>query len=190
MIHGIGRPRLKLGEIKSIALPLPPFEEQAAIVREVERRLMAADRLAATLKQQLTRAGVTRQSLLREAFVGRLVPQDPNDEPASLLLERIRATREAEAQRPKGRRMSKLRAKMKTAGRRDLFSVLKENDGPMTPEQLFEAAGFEPSQVDQFYRELTLLRDKLREQKPKESEAKSWPLRAHVFLQLKKGGEK
>ncbi len=187
MIHGIGRPRLKLGEIKSIALPLPPLEEQSAIVREVERRFAAADRLATTLKQQLIRAVATRQSLLREAFTGRLVPQDPSDEPASLLLERIRATRDAEAQKPKGRRMSKSKAKMKTAGRQDLFSVLKEKDGPMTPEQLFLAAGFKPSQVDLFYRELTLLRDKVLEQKPKASDAKSWPLRAHVFLQLKKG---
>jgi len=71
-----------------------------------------------------------------------------------------------------------------------LLSLLKENNGPMTPEQLFDAAGFKPSQADQFYRELTLLRDKLREQKPEGSEAKSWPLRAHVFLQLKKGAEK
>ncbi|MGC1684881.1 MAG: hypothetical protein WA734_04625, partial [Candidatus Acidiferrales bacterium] len=190
MIHGIGRPRLKLGEIKSIALPLPPFEEQIAIGHEVESRLTAAGRLAATLKQQLIRAGATRQSLLREAFSGRLVLQDPNDEPASLLLERIRAERKAEAQKPKGMRMSKSKTKMKTAGRQDLFSVLKESDGPMTPEQLFLAAGFQPSQVDEFYRELTLLRDKVREQKPKASEAKSWPQRAHVFLQLKKGAEK
>jgi len=190
MIHGIGRPRLKLGEIKSIALPLPPFEEQSEIVREVERRLAAADRLAATLKQQLIRAGATRQSLLREAFAGRLVPQDPNDEPASFLLERIRATCEAEAQKSKGKRMSKSRAKMNTAERKDLFSILKKNDGPMTPEQLFQAAGFKPSQVDQFYRELASIRDKVREQKPEGAEAKSWPLRAHVFLQLKKGAVK
>ena len=190
MIHGIGRPRLKLGEIKSIALPLPPFEEQSEIVRQVERRLAAADRLATTLKQQVMRAGAARQALLREAFAGRLVPQDSNDEPASLLLERIRATREAEAQKPKGRRMPKSRAPMKTAGRKDLLSILKENDGPMTPEQLFHAAGFKPSQVDQFYLELTLLRDELREQKPEGSEAKEWPLRAHVFLQLKRGAEK
>jgi hypothetical protein len=44
--------------------------------------------------------------------------------------------------------------------------------------------------IDQFYRELTLLRDKVQEQKPKASEAKSWPLRAHVFLRPKKGAEK
>ena len=79
---------------------------------------------------------------------------------------------------------------MQAGGRPKLLAVLKDNGAPMTPEQLFRAAGFEPSQVDQFYRELTLIRDKLREQKPKATEAKSWPLRAHVFLQLKEEAEK
>jgi type I restriction enzyme S subunit len=184
---GIAQPHFNTASVASLSVPLPPVAEQAEIVSEVERRLSAADRLAATLRQQLTRADATRQSLLRESFAGRLVPQDLNDEPAALLLQRIRATRDAEAQKSKGKRVSKSRAKMKTSGREDLFSVLKEKDGPMTPEQLFHAAGFEPSEVDQFYRELALLRDKVREEKPKASEAKLWPLRAHVFLQLKKG---
>lgn len=187
---GVAQAHFNTASVASLSIPLPPVAEQAEIVREVERRLEAAFRLAATLKQQLIRADATRHSLLREAFAGRLVPQDPNDEPASILLARIRAKREAEAQKPKGRGMSKSKPKIKTAGRQNLLAVLKENGGSMTPEQLFHAAGFEPSQVDHFYRELALLRDKVREQKPRPSEAKSWPLRAHVFLQLKKGAEK
>lgn len=181
---------MKLGEIKSIALPLPPFEEQSAIARKIAQRLEAADRLAATLKEQLVRVAVTRQSLLREAFEGRLVPQDPNDESALLLLERTRAAREAEAQKPKGRRMSKSKAQTEAPERQNLLAVLEENAGPITPEKLFRDAGFVPSQVDQFYRELTSIREKVREYKPKPSDAKSWPLRAHVLLQLKKGDEK
>lgn len=171
-----------------LEFPLPSAGEQVEIVREVESRLTAADRLAARLDRQLERARATRQSLLREAFAGRLLSQDPNDEPASLLLKRIRAAREVEAQKPKGERMPK--SKAKSTGRRNLLAVLEESAGPVTPEQLFRVAGFEPSQVDQFYRELTLLRDKVREQKPKASEAMSWPLRAHVFLQLKKRAAK
>ena len=184
---GIAQPHFNTASVASLSVPLPPVAEQAEIVSGVERRLAAADRLAATLRQQLIRAVATRESLLRESFSGRLIPQDPNDEPASFLLERIRARREAEDQRPKGKRMSKSRAKMKTIGRQTLLAVLKENGGPMTPEQLFRAAGFEPSQVDQFYCELTLLREKVLEQKPNPSEIKSWPFRAHVFLQLRKG---
>jgi len=188
--YGAGKPGLNLTNLRELSIPLPPFAEQIEIVREVQGRLSAADRLDTALQQQLERARATRESLLREAFAGRLVTQDSNDESASLLLERIRATREAQSEKMKGRRMSKSKVKAKTSGRRDLFSVLKENDGPMTPEQLFLAAGFKPPQVDQFYRELTLLRDKIREQKPIASQAKSWPLRAHVFLQLKSGAEK
>ena len=134
--------------------------EQFQIVHEVEHRLEAADRLAAKLDRQLESARTMRQSLLHEAFSGRLVPQDPKDEPASVLLRRIRAARETEAQEQKGERMKKPKSKSKKA-RRPLLDVLREHKGPMTPEQLFREAGFETSQVDLFYRELTSLRDKL-----------------------------
>lgn len=184
MIHGIGRPRLNLSEIKSIALPVPSLAEQVEIVREVEQRLAASDQLAATLKRQLERVPATRQSLLSEAFAGRLVSQDPQDELASVLLERIRAAREAETQKPKAKSMPKSRTKPKNV-RRSLLDVLREHKEPMTPEQLFREAGFEPSEVDNFYRELASLRDKLKERKPKDSEAKLWPHRVQVLLQLK-----
>ncbi|MCP5526921.1 MAG: restriction endonuclease subunit S [Verrucomicrobiales bacterium] len=82
---------LSVGKVGNLPIPLPPSTEQAEVGRQVERRLAAADRLAATLNRQLERAQVTRQSLLREAFAGNLVPQNPNDEAASILLERIRA---------------------------------------------------------------------------------------------------
>ena len=75
-------------------IPLPPIAEQRRIVSEVERRLSVVQQAEASL----ARAERLRQSILKQAFSGRLVPQDPGDEPASALLERIRAEREAEAQ--------------------------------------------------------------------------------------------
>jgi type I restriction enzyme S subunit len=185
MIHGVGRPRLNLSEIKSIALPLPPFEEQSEIAREVDRRLSASDRFAAALDQQTARTRATRQSVLCEAFAGLLVPQNPNAEPASVLLEGIRAAREAESQKPKVKRMPKSKL---TVTRRPLLDVLRENKGPMEPEQLFSKAGFKASQVDLFYRELASLHDKLQVEKPQASEAKAWPYNAHFTLQLKESG--
>ncbi|HWO28012.1 MAG TPA: restriction endonuclease subunit S, partial [Candidatus Acidoferrum sp.] len=88
---GIAQPHFNTASVASLSVPLPPVAEQTEIVLQVKRRLAAADRLATTLDRQLERARATRQSLLQEAFAGRLVPQNSNDEPASVLLESIRA---------------------------------------------------------------------------------------------------
>ena len=97
IVHGVGRPRLNQQEIKGIALPLPPLAEQRRIVAEVERRLSVVQQAEVTVEASLARAERLRQSILKQAFSGMLVPQDPDDEPASALLERIRAEREAQA---------------------------------------------------------------------------------------------
>ena len=90
-VHGVGRPRLNQQEVKSLPAPLPPFAEQQRIASEVERRLSVAAALEASVEAALARAGRLRQAVLKKAFEGRLVPQDPDDEPASVLLERIKA---------------------------------------------------------------------------------------------------
>ena len=71
MVHGVGRPRLNLGEIRSIVLPLPPPAEQTRIVAEVERRLSVVEELEAVVSANLQRASRLRQSILQEAFTGR-----------------------------------------------------------------------------------------------------------------------
>ena len=112
IVHGVGRPRLNLTEIKSMALPIPPLAEQRRIVAEVERRLSVIQQAEATVTASLARADRLRQSILKQAFSGQLIPQDPDDEPASVLLERIRAEREAAKARavkppPRTRRRAK-----------------------------------------------------------------------------------
>ena len=95
---GNNQPALNKTRVQEIPLPLPPLDEQHRIVAEVERRLSVVQQAEATVEASLARAERLRQSILKHAFSGRLVPQDPDDEPASVLLERIRAEREAEAQ--------------------------------------------------------------------------------------------
>ena len=93
-----GQNNVSLSLIHTMPIPIPPLAEQYRIVAEVERRLSVVQQAEATVEASLARAERLRQSILKQAFSGRLVPQDPNDEPASVLLERIRAEREAEAQ--------------------------------------------------------------------------------------------
>lgn len=88
---------LSVGKIEALPLPLPPLDEQEEIILEVESRLTIAEAAEKTIDNALLRANRLRQSILKRAFEGRLVPQDPNDEPASVLLERIRAERAAQA---------------------------------------------------------------------------------------------
>ena len=82
--------------IRAIRVPLPPSAEQHRIVAEVERRLSIAEQAEATIEAALTRAERLRQAILKRAFEGKLVPQNPADEPAMVLLERIHRQREAE----------------------------------------------------------------------------------------------
>lgn len=144
---------LSINKVGDLPVPLPPAVEQEQINREVERRIAAADRLAATLNRQLERAQETRRSLLRQAIMGLLVSQDASEGSALDLLERIRVARKAEAQKPKDKRMSR-KSSPKTPVRRPLLAVLRESGGSMTPEELFRASGYSQETVDEFYAEL------------------------------------
>ena len=85
-------------QLDEFLFPLPPLPEQEAIVEIVDRQLSVIERLEAEIDSKLKKAQDLRQAILRHAFTGRLVPQNPNDEPASELLKRIAAEREARAQ--------------------------------------------------------------------------------------------
>jgi type I restriction enzyme S subunit len=95
--------------LKRFLIPIAPSLEQVEIVQEIESRLSVCDKIEESIAQSLQQAEALRQSILRKAFEGRLVPQDPNDEPASVLLERIRAARAA-AQPVQKQRIKKAKA--------------------------------------------------------------------------------
>jgi type I restriction enzyme S subunit len=87
--RGVNIQHLGATRLSSFAIALPPLAEQRRIVAEVERRLSVVRAMEAAVEANLVRARRLRQSILKRAFEGRLVPQDPEDEPASVLLERI-----------------------------------------------------------------------------------------------------
>jgi len=87
------QPKLALFRIEKVVVPVCSKEEQVLIVNHLESRLSEVDQLELTLATSLQQAEALRQSILKKAFAGLLVPQDPHDEPASALLARIKAER-------------------------------------------------------------------------------------------------
>ena len=94
-----GQVNLTLEVCRDLVVPVPPAAEQKAIVEAVEEQTSVIDYLESDLEVKLRAARALRQSILHHAFTGQLVPQDPNDEPTSVLLKRIGAEREAHTRR-------------------------------------------------------------------------------------------
>lgn len=107
--HTAGQANVNGTKLADYVIPLPPETEQSAIVEAVHEKLSQIDALEAEVERGLARASRLRQAILKSAFEGKLVPQDPSDEPASVLLERINqqvaasATR-AETSKRRGRK--------------------------------------------------------------------------------------
>ena len=93
-IHGIGRPRINTTQLKSFVVPICSIDEQIQILSEIEQQISEIDATESNIDAQIERAKTLRQSILKKAFSGQLVPQDPSDEPASKLLARIQAEKE------------------------------------------------------------------------------------------------
>jgi type I restriction enzyme S subunit len=149
--------------LKKLQILLPSREEQEEIVDRVESLFCLADQLEARLTAARKVVDRLTPALLAKAFRGELVPQDPGDEPASVLLERIRAARQAEAGAGKPSR----RGRPKAAANPDqlpfdaapvppdfLAGLLREC-GPLSERALWAVSELEPQRFQQqLYREL------------------------------------
>ncbi len=86
-------PILNKGRFEILEMRICPKTEQQRIVSEIESRLSVCDKIEESINTALKQAEALRQSILKKAFEGKLVAQDPNDEPAGKLLESIREER-------------------------------------------------------------------------------------------------
>ena len=137
---GININNLRSANIEAMLIPLPPLTEQEQIVSELERYLSIADAVEARIASELLRAEHLRQSILKHAFSGKLVPQDPNDEPASVLLEKIRDEKKIQ---PKQQRKTK-KSKMQDSDNYPLLALagaLEQNDDSINAASLVELRG-------------------------------------------------
>ena len=95
---GNNQKALNKERVSNLPIPLPSLAEQAVIVQELNKLLSVIEQLDGEIGRQLTNANALWQSILKKAFTGQLVPQDPHDEPASILLERIKTAKAAWSQ--------------------------------------------------------------------------------------------
>ena len=100
---GSSREFLNQSILRSIIFPICSPAEQVQLVGEIEKRLSLADQLLVCIESELRRSNPLRQTILKNAFSGQLVEQDPNDEPAATLLRRIKAEKASRMQETKTR---------------------------------------------------------------------------------------
>jgi type I restriction enzyme S subunit len=103
VIYGQGRPHLGFDDLRAMPVPLAPLQEQVHLLDTIGRWESALQRVTGEHRDAVKEWKFLDQAILAKAFRGELIPQDPNDEPASALLERIRADRPEQA----GRRVSR-----------------------------------------------------------------------------------
>lgn len=104
MTGAVGQKRVPADYLRDCEIPVPTLDEQKRIVAEIESRFERADALETVVDRALSNAEKLKQAVLKKAFSGELVPQNPDDEPASVLLDRIRAARASELPAKKGKR--------------------------------------------------------------------------------------
>jgi type I restriction enzyme S subunit len=170
--HGGTMDILNLTILKDLPVPLPPLAEQKRIIAEVESRLRAVEETEAAVAANLARAEELRRSILQRAFEGWLVSQDPTDEPASRLLERIAAERlrKEEAMKEKKRKPRRPSRAQKMPGLfqtepKDIHRALLREGQILSVEEAFKGGGFsyapdesgEFADVDTFFEQLSVL---------------------------------
>lgn len=106
-----GQSGISGADLKGIPVPICSTKEQAQIISTLREQLSVIGLSIQSIDNGFARASRLRQAILKKAFEGRLVPQDPNDEPASVLLERIRREREESAVSSKPRQTRRPRKK-------------------------------------------------------------------------------
>jgi type I restriction enzyme, S subunit len=157
-VKGVAVRGLNIGDVLALQVPIPSRPEQQEIVRRVEILLSYACNFESFCSRAIGDVARLVPSALSKGFRGELVPQDPNDEPASALLERIRTAREEAGQAPATRRPKSQRSTIepkkeiimltrKEVPAAHLAAILKSR-GPLSAEALWNASNLG---IDDFY---------------------------------------
>jgi type I restriction enzyme, S subunit len=164
-----GQANVNGSKLQALAFPFPPLAEQAQIVAEIEAQFSELAKTEEAIEHSLRRAEQERQSILREAFAGRLAEQNPEDEPVGVLLGRIREEREKREADEKERRKEArkmINPRKPRTFKNDwerIYYTLAGVETALKPEEVFIRGGFkvdeQPESVEAFQVALTLLEE-------------------------------
>jgi type I restriction enzyme S subunit len=151
---------LSVSKIAKIPIPVPSLGEQDAAIQSLIEARAAHVEQSKAIELALKQSAAQRQNILRAAFAGRLVPQDPNDEPAIVLLERIRVERAERAKQPKVRK-TKQRKEIAAVVSQLIEDVLAEAGDWVSAQEAFRRCGVTDGaltdQIEAIYSELRAL---------------------------------
>lgn len=154
-----GQTNLTLEVCRALPFPLPPQKEQQTLVLQLEEALGAIKSQTEAIQAGLKKSTAQRQNILRSAFAGHLVPQDPSDESAGMLLARIRAERVEKDKQPKARKTKKQKEIAVVISK--LKDVLAEADDWLSAQEAFRRCGVTDGamtdQIEEIYAELRAL---------------------------------
>lgn len=149
---------INLNILDNVYIPFCSIEEQNGIVKYIDNIFFTIDQLEENIVNSFNKADALRQSILKKAFEGKLVPQNPNDEPATELLKKIQQEKLKwqESQKAK-KRISKPKTRMESLS---IEEVLKRTEKPISPKELWETSKHRHD-IEEFYLELKKLGDKV-----------------------------
>lgn len=150
---------INMSMLRAFPVPVAPAEEQLEVLEQVKAQLDSLDRQEEATNLAMKQSNAQRQNILRAAFVGELVLQDPNDEPASVLLERIRAERAERKKQPKVRKTKQQKEIITVVSQ--LIDVLAEAGDWIPAQEAFRRCGVADGtlteRIEELYAELRML---------------------------------
>ncbi len=161
---GGAQPNLNLGIIENTIVPIPSENELDFIIDELEVQFSVILNLENAIESGLQKSDALRQSILKKAFEGKLVPQDPNDEPASELLKRIKAEKKMYLEEQKQQKKRTPKNTKKMSKELSIEEVLITSEKPMLAKDVWQKSKHKEN-IEDFYKELKDIQAKVKEVK-------------------------
>jgi type I restriction enzyme S subunit len=153
---GSSIPGIDRNTILNFIIPIPPLKTQVEVVKEIESRFSNCDRMEKITIERIKQIGSLRQSILQNAFEGKLVEQNPSDEPVELLIGKIKREKEiflAEEKIKRKKSPKNFKINMMTKKLETIIHLLQKNKKPISSRTLWKSSEHSDD-IDAFYAQL------------------------------------